>query len=171
MIISPENFRDEELTVPLDKLEDAGVSVTVAGPTPGEYKGMLGMSLTPDVLVADADASEYDAVIVVGGSGTPQHLWNNEEVLNLLHEADEQGKVVAGICLAGAVLANAGVLDGKDATVFPSPEAVEALEQGGANYRKLEVVVDGRTVTAEGPEHALEFANEIIKALGVKAFI
>jgi len=166
-ILAPENFRDEEFTEPFDALEDAGAVCDVTGPGSGEFKGMLGMTVAPTIPLEEASAADYDAVIVVGGSGSRKHLWSNQRVLNLVSAAAEDGLVVAGICMSGAVLANAGVLDGKRATVFETPESVEALAQGGAEYVKEPVVADGNVITAEGPGAAADFAAKILEALGV----
>ncbi|MBC7348303.1 MAG: DJ-1/PfpI family protein, partial [Clostridia bacterium] len=78
-------------------------------------------------------------------------------------EAAEQGKVLGAICLAPVTLANAGVLAGRKATVF-SPEA-KRLEAAGAKYTGAGVEIDGRIVTASGPENAKDFGEAIAALL------
>ncbi|HIE34133.1 MAG TPA: DJ-1/PfpI family protein [Candidatus Altiarchaeales archaeon] len=168
IILMPENFRDEEFKIPKEKLERSGVSVIVAGLQTGEARGMLGMTATPDTTIDNISIDEYDAIIVPGGSGSPKYLWDNEKVHQILREGNEKGKIIAGICLSGAVLAKAGVLEGKNATVFATPESLKALEEGGALYKKEPVVVDGNIVTADGPSSAGRFADEILKLLASK---
>ena len=73
--------------------------------------------------------------------------------------------MVAAICLSPVVLARAGLLKGREATVFPTPEALEELENGGAIYVKQGVVVSGRVITANGPQSAQDFALAICQAL------
>lgn len=165
IILIPENFRDEEFSVPKKRLEEAGVSVTVAGLQSGEARGMLGMKTKPDILLDDVDIDDYDVLIVPGGQGSVKYLWNNERVLSLVKEAYEKDKIVASICLSGAVLANAGILEGKKATVFPTSESVRILKDKGANYIDQGVVVDGKIVTAKGPTDAERFAGEILRLL------
>ena len=121
------------------------------------------MRVTPDVTVDKVNVSEFDVVVVVGGPGSPQYLWKNTAVLSAVRDAYEQGKVVGGICMSAAVLANAGVLEGKRATVFATDETLQALEDGGAEYVSEDVVVDGMVVTAEGPNAAEEFGDRILK--------
>ena len=164
----PENFRDEEFKIPKEKLEGSGVNVTVAGLQPGEAKGVLGMTVTPDVLIDDVNIDDYDAIIVPGGPGSPRYLWNNSKVHNLVRKVYEKDKIVASICLSGVVLANSGILEGKNATVFPTPESVRILEDKGANYLRQGVVVDGRIITADGPQSAERFADEILRLLTSK---
>ena len=165
LVIAPEQFRDEELFTPKQKLEEVGVSTEVVSSVLDEATGMLGGTAKPGALIKDLRAHELDAVIVVGGMGSPTHLWNDPDLLNLLKELHASGKVVAAICLSGAVLANAGVLSGKKATVWPMPESLEALEKGKATYIEEPVVQDGKVITANGPEAAEEFASVIIAEL------
>jgi protease I len=62
-------------------------------------------------------------------------------------------------------LAAAGVLSNKSATVYPSPEGIEALKNGGANYKPEPVIVDGKIVTADSPQSAGQFGTAIIELL------
>jgi protease I len=165
MIIAPEDFRDEELLEPKHILTEAGAKVTVASTAAGEASGMLGAKVTPDAVVNNVKSADYHAVVVVGGMGSPTHLWNNAHIHQLLKETHAAGRVVGGICLSGAVLANAGVLKGKKATVWATDESLAALSGGGASYVKDHVVHDGNVVTADGPEAATQFGNTLVKAL------
>lgn len=165
MVIAPEQFRDEELLVPKEEFEGAGATVQVAASKLGPAQGMLGATYNPEVLLKDQRAQDWDAVVVVGGMGSPQYLWNDADLLRLLKDAYAQGNVVSAICLSGAALANAGVLKGKQATVWPMPESLKALADGGANYVKKPVVHDGKVITADGPEAASSFAQTIIAEL------
>lgn len=165
MVIAPEEFRDEELFEPQEYLNGKGAQVIVASTQSGEAKGMLGARVKPDTTIDKAQASDYHAIVVVGGMGSPQHLWHNEKLLSLLKQAYASGKVVAGICLSGAVLANAGVLQGRKATVWACDESLSALTQGKATYLKQPVVADGAIITAEGPQAATPFAEAVAGAL------
>ncbi|HEY9787671.1 MAG TPA: DJ-1/PfpI family protein [Candidatus Obscuribacterales bacterium] len=165
MIIAPEEFRDEELLTPKKELTEAGADVKVASTRPGEASGMLGAKVSPDLVLSNVRAEDFDAIIIVGGMGSPEHLWDDRALHTLLKNMHSQGKVVAAICLSGAVLAKAGILNGKQATVWPMPESLKALKDGKANYLKQPVVQDGRVVTADGPEAAHAFASTIIKEL------
>jgi len=165
LVIAPEAFRDEELFVPRQKLEEAGAEAIVASTKVGEAKGMLGGTARAETTIKDLKSSELDAVVVVGGMGSPEHLWNNAELHNLVKELVSADKVVAAICLSGAALANAGVLSGKKATVWECPESVEALANGKATLVSEPVVQDGKFITANGPEAAEKFAESIINEL------
>lgn len=170
MVVAPEQFRDEELLEPKRIFEEEGAEVVVASTAAGEAKGMLGARVTPDAQIKDVKPSDFDAVAVVGGMGSPTHLWENNTLHNLLRDMNAANKVVSAICLSGAALARAGVLENKEATVWPMPESLQALDDGKAKYKKQPVVKDGRTITANGPEAAREFGETIVKELsGTKA--
>ena len=173
MIIAPEQFRDEELQVPRQAFQDAGWTVDVASTRVGEATGMLGAteSVILDLALAENGVRDrmYDAVVVVGGMGSPEFLWENASLHTLLQQAKSQGSVIAAICLSGAVLAKAGLLEGKRATVWEMDASVEALKAGGAQYTAEAVTTDGDIVTANGPEAAAEFAQAVL--VQVKALV
>lgn len=163
-IIAQQNFRDEEYSIPKEILEKAGAKVTTASITTDEAVGMIKARIKPDTSVREANANNFDCLIIAGGSGSPK-LADYPEVLNIIRKFDEQNKPIASICLAGYILAKAGVLKGRTATVFPADFALIEYRRNGVTYSSKPVVVDGRFVTAAGPEDAREFADEIIKIL------
>lgn len=169
MIIAPDQFRDEELLVPRQAFIQKGFEVTTISTKTGEAKGMLGaiesISKTLEDIDLSAERLPYEAVVVMGGMGSPQFLFHNPRLHTLLQKANEQGSIVAGICLSGALPALAGVAQGKRCTVYETPDSLEALKQGGARYTGESVTVDGNVITANGPEAAEAFAAEIVQAL------
>jgi len=165
MVIAQQDFRDEELFKPKAVFEGAGASVFVTAPRKETATGMLGGKVQPDFAISDVNASEFDVVVVVGGSGSPKYLWDDTQLRNLVRDAYEDGKVVAAICLSPVVLARADILKGKSATVFPSSDAVAELKKGGAIYKDESVVIAGRVVTGRDPASAEAFANAIASLL------
>jgi len=166
MVIAPEDFRDEELATPKAILEKDGATVTVASTRAGACSGMLGARVTPDTTLAAESAETYDAVVVVGGGGSPAHLWGNAALAQILRDAKTANKVIAGICLSGAALARAGVLAGKNATVWRTDESIAEMREGRAKLSDAPVVVDGRVVTANGPDAANDFGRKIAQLIG-----
>lgn len=163
--IAPERFRDEELDTPKRIFEEAGIGVDIASTTPGTCTGMLGAAVEANMTFDDVDPEDYAGIVVVGGTGSQEFLWTNKKLRALVRAFFEQGKVVAAICLGPVVLARAGILAGRQATVYPSPEAVRAMEKAGANLVKIPVVADLQVVTANGPGAAARFADTIITKL------
>jgi protease I len=156
-VIAPERFRDEELLEPKRVLERHGVAVTVASTLSGTAVGMFGAEVAIDCSVREAQAADYDALAIAGGAGSPAHLWDSEPLLVLVQAFRREGKPVAAICLSGVVLARAGVIRGRRATVYPTPRAILELKKAGATYVGEPVVVDGPVITASGPEAAAAF--------------
>ncbi len=165
MVIAPEQFRDEELLEPKKIFTEAGARVSIAACNKGEAKGMLGASVNAELLISELNPEDYDACVVVGGMGSPEFLWNDARLHSVLKALYESNKVVAAICLSGAVLAKAGLLDDKKATVWPMPESLAALKEGGAHYLKEPVVRDGLIVTADGPDAASKFGQTVLEAI------
>lgn len=164
-VISPHNFRDEEYLEPRKILESEGAVIKVASTSLDQAKGMLGLKVKPDYDLNSVDVNEFNAVIVTGGSGTPQYLWGNSLLHYILKEAVKQSKVVAAICLAPAILAEAGLLKGLSATVFPSSEAIAKLRNGGAKYVDQPVVVEERIITGRDPNAASAFGKAVAQAI------
>ncbi len=165
MVIAPQNFRDEEYNIPKKILSDAGYKVITASKVKTKVKGMLGTVVTPDVLLSEINVQEYVATVFVGGSGA-QVYWNDESVHHIVHQSIKDDQVVSAICIAPVILAKAGILKNRKATVFPSSKT--ELVSGGANYTGAEVEVDGRIVTASGPEAAELFGTKILELLKTK---
>ena len=165
MIIAPKNFRDEELQEPKAILEREGFKVVVASTMAGTAKGMFGMQVNPDTTVDEVSPEDFDAVIVVGGSGSQTHLWNNLRVQEIVQASHQRERMVAAICISPVVLARAGLLRGRRATVFRTATTMSELEKGGALISDAPVVVDGKVITGEGPEAAREFGQKIAESL------
>lgn len=168
MVIAPRDFRDEELLVPKEMFEKAGMAVTVASVKAGEARGVLGRVVKVDAAVSGVNASDFDAVVFVGGGGVDSHsLFENANFLDLARNAYRKGKIVSAICLAPKILANAGLLEGKRATVWldGTRSQEKYIEARKAMFRSESVVRDGSIITACGPSAAKEFAESIIGAL------
>lgn len=167
LIIAQKNFMDKELFETKEELEKAGISVKVASITTDISPGMLGGTYKPDLAVRDADIEEYQAIVIIGGAGSPL-LANHEEVIKLLQAAHQKGKLLAAICLGSMVLAKANVLRGKRATVWNSPVqqlGVKALEASGCKYVDKKIVEDNNLITAFGPDQAKQFGKAIAEKL------
>jgi protease I len=162
MIVSHRDFRDEELFKPRQILEKEGVEVTVASSDLTLAKGMLGGEEKPDMLMRDIDTAEYDAVLFVGGAGATEY-WDDRKAHEIARQAQDGGKLVGAICIAPVTLANAGLLDGKKATVWKSEAG--RLRAQGATYTGHDVEVDGRIITANGPQSAEKFGRAVLAAL------
>ena len=162
MIIAPDGFRDEELFFTQEELEKAGHQTVIASLVKGVCRGSRGGSATATITLAEIKVEHYEAVIFVGGGGSKIYF-TNRDALRIAQEMSEQGKVVAAICVAPVILANAGLLKGKNATVFGSE--AKAIQGKGAKYTGAEVTVDTNIVTGDGPRSARLFGRKIDECL------
>ena len=165
MVIAHQRFRDEELLHTRDVLVKKGAKVVVASTSMAPASGMLGARVKPDALLGRVKAEDYDALVFVGGAGAEVYF-NDDRALELARSAHSQGKVVAAICIAPSILALAGLLNGKRATVWNGAKYTAILRDRGARYTAEPVTVDGNIITASGPQAARRFGEAIAKALG-----
>ncbi len=118
-------------------------------------------------LIENLKPQDYDAVLFIGGSGAAGYI-DNPVCHKIARETIEVGKTLGAICVAPAILAKAGVLSGKKATVWASPldkSMVKILKDCGAIYQPDSVVADGKIITASGPDFAEEFGLKIIEEI------
>jgi protease I len=167
VVIAQEHFRDEECFIPKQLFEAAGAKVTVAAEFTETAKGMLGGSIKPDIRISEARSEDYDAIVISGGSGSRQYLWDNKYLNELVKDAYAQKKIVSAICISPVVLARAGILKGKESTVFKTPDTLQELKEHGAIYLDKDVVVSGRVITGRDPESAETFGKAVLDALEI----
>ncbi len=165
VVIPPDQFRDEELAEPLAAFQNAGISFEVASTRRGTCKGMLGTQAMANFSLEEVEPGEYAGIVIVGGSGSPAHLWDNEILINLVKYFHKNRKLVAAICLSPVVLAQAGILKERTATCYMSPASKREIIKGGAHISEKDVVVDDSIITANGPAAAKEFAGALIHHL------
>ncbi|NYZ76891.1 DJ-1/PfpI family protein [Candidatus Micrarchaeota archaeon] len=170
IVIPPVNYRDEELEIPKKHFEGKGFEVVIASTKKGVCHGSIGGTAEATVALGDVAVDEYDAIVFVGGGGTPL-IRKEAKALEIARDAIAQNKVLAAICWAPTILAKAGALKGKKAACWFGPDSEfgistgEYIERSGGKYVKDGVAVDGKIVTADGPRSAKRFAEEIEKLL------
>ena len=170
MIIAFKDFRDEEYFVPKEILEKAGAEIKTVSNKMGTAIGADGGDVKVDLLVSEIDPAEFVAVVFIGGSGCLENL-DNESSYRVAQETVSQNRVLASICLSPVILAKAGVLEGKKATVWSSVmdrSPIKILQNNGAIYEDKRVVVEGKIITGNGPEAAEEFGQAIVEVLTSK---
>ncbi len=167
LIIAFRNFRDEEYFIPKEIFEQNGFEAVTASTDKGIAVGGGGGEAEVNTLLEELDIVPLEAVVFVGGPGAYNYI-ENEQAHRIANQAMKQGKIIAAICIAPAILAKAGVLEAKKATVWSSPmdkKPIKMLEESGAKYQNMPVVADGNVITANGPAAAKEFAEKILEFL------
>ncbi len=169
MVVAPMNFRQEEYLETRKALEEAGYVCEVAS-TELEPSFSMDRSVrvVPDSTIRDALSrlDSCDAVVFVGGSGA-KVLWTDPAALELAAEAYSRGRIVAAICIAPVILANAGLLRGRRFTCWPS--VVPLVQRRGGVYAEGRGVVRcGRILTAAGPRYAALFGEALVAMLDAR---
>lgn len=169
LIVATDGFEQSELMKPKSILEDAGAETIVASLEDGEIKGWdqkdWGESVKVDLTVDEVAEGDYDALLLPGGQMNPDILRMNDRVIELIKQFDDAGKPIAAICHAPWLLAEAGIIDGKTVTGWPSIRT--DLKNAGANVVDETATVDGNLITSRNPDDIPAFANTLMTALNM----
>ncbi len=164
MVLAPSDFRDAEHIVPHAIWTQQGIEVDTSS-TEILSTGRFGYEVHHDFTLDEASATDYDGIFFVGGGGSLDFM-ENETTKNLTLEFINSDKATGAICAAPRNFLNWGILNGKKATGhnwdgnFPN-----LCKESGAAYMNNSVVVDGKILTADGPEAAEEAAFKFLEIL------
>jgi 4-methyl-5(b-hydroxyethyl)-thiazole monophosphate biosynthesis len=154
----------EAVTI-INILRRAGIEVISAGLDDLPVLGSRGVMMLPDISLDTALQQSFDMIVLPGGQPGTDNLNADKRIIALLQQMAQQGKYVAAICAAPAVMASAGLLDGKQATSFP--ETLDAFPE--VMQQAAAVVEDGKLITSRGPGTAMDFALMLVERLAGKA--
>lgn len=170
-MLATDGFEQVELTDTRERLQRAGARVDVLAPSatmkPGEIRGWKfkewGDAVKVDRAVEDARPEEFDALVLPGGVINPDKLRLVEEAVQFVKDFAATGKPLAAICHGPQILVNAGVLQGRTLTSWPSLQP--DLCNAGGEWKDAEVVVDGQLITSRKPEDIPAFSRAVIEAV------
>jgi protease I len=164
LIVATDGFEEWELFGPREILQKRGAEVVLASPKLDPIQATVhddpGKTIRPDLTVEQANADDFDALVLPGGVRNPDHLRIIGSVIQLIQDFARQGKPVAAICHAPWLLVEADLLRGRTATSWPSIRT--DLRNAGANVVDERVVVDGNIVTSRKPDDVEPFTNAVI---------
>ncbi|MCX8068973.1 MAG: DJ-1/PfpI family protein [Thermodesulfovibrionales bacterium] len=161
VILLAKGFEEVEAVAVIDVLRRAQIEVTLAGLNEGFVESARGVKIIPDTTIDTIKSEDYDIVILPGGMPGTDNLNADSRVKKLLLEFASKGRLTGAICAAPYVLANAGLLEGKKATSYPTYKD----KIGNVDYKEDKVVVDGNVLTSRGPATALCFGFAIVERL------
>jgi protease I len=171
LIMATNRFEESELFGPREILLGKGARVTLASLSLDEIMGTIhdepGKTIKPDLLIRDATAADYDALLLPGGVGNPDQLRMYEDAIALIREFANTDKPVAAICHGPWLLVEADLLRGRRATSWPSIRT--DLRNAGANVVDEEAVTDGNIITSRKPGDVPAFTGALIAAIEAKA--
>ncbi len=172
-ILVDQGFEQVELTQPRQAAETAGATTHLISPQSGQVKGWnhtdWGDSFPVDVPLDRANAADYDALILPGGVMNPDKLRMNPRAVQFIRAFFDAGKPVASICHGPWTLIEAGVVEGRTLTSYPSLKT--DLKNAGAIWVDQEVVTDQGLVTSRNPDDLPAFNRKMVEefAEGVHA--
>lgn len=166
-ILTDNGFEEVELTKPKKALEVAGASVDIVSMQKNEVKAWdhdhWSIKLPVDVNLKEADANDYDALMIPGGVMNPDQMRMHMEYISFAQQFLESGKVVAAICHAPQLLIETGLLEGKEVTSYPSIKT--DLVNAGAKWYDKEVVTDNGIITSRSPADIPSFNKKMIEEI------
>jgi len=163
-VILADGFEEVEAMAIVDVLRRAEIDVVIAGLHEGAVSSARKVRVLPDTVIDTVKAEGFDMIVLPGGQPGSDNLNADTRVKELIRDFHSKGKLTGAICAAPYVLANAGILEGKRATSFPSLRD----RLGGAVYEEKPVVEDGNVLTSRGPGTALYFGLAIVERLSGK---
>ena len=164
-ILIAEGFEESEAVIPADLLKRLGVNVTFVSITSDiEVRGTHGFRILSDTTINKISADDFDALMLPGGLPGTTNLRDSKEVISLVQQAYNEGKIVSAICAAPIVLKDAGIADDKRITGYPACEQFSKKHQ--FSFTGNDVEVDGNIITAKALGKAHLFAFAIAKSLG-----
>lgn len=167
MLMDNEGVEQVELTEPLKALKDAGAQVDLVAPERGQIQAFnhldKGGTFTVDQPVAEVNEGDYAGLVLPGGVANPDNLRRNEKAVSFARSFFEAGKPVAAICHAPWTLVEAGVVDGRTLTSWPSLRT--DIENAGGHWVDEEVHVDQGFVTSRKPDDLEAFCSKMVEEI------
>lgn len=160
-----EGVEQIELTEPMKAVREAGAEAELLAPESGEVQAFNHLdkadTFEVDRVIGEADADEYDGLVLPGGVANPDQLRTKPEALEFIRTIFEAGKPVGVICHGPWTLIDAGLVGGRTLTSWPSLQA--DLRNAGANWVDKEVHVDQGLVSSRKPDDLEAFNAKIVE--------
>ncbi|WP_323767624.1 type 1 glutamine amidotransferase domain-containing protein [Marinovum sp.] len=167
LVVATHGFEQSELEFPRDQLRVKGAKVDVATLDGAAIKGWegsdWGREADADLKASDAKADDYDAIVIPGGQINPDLLRVETDVISLVRDFYDKGKVVAAVCHGPWVLVEAGLVKGRQITSYPSIRT--DVENAGGKWQDSEVVADMGIVTSRKPDDLKAFVSKIVEEI------
>ncbi|MGK7390461.1 MAG: type 1 glutamine amidotransferase domain-containing protein [Candidatus Cyclobacteriaceae bacterium M2_1C_046] len=164
-VLVANGFEEVELTDPVKALRREGADVYIVSPEKAKVKAWdktdWGDKYDVDVHLDNADANDYNSLLLPGGQMNPDFLRMNDKAVNFVKSFFEDGKPIAAICHGPWTMIETGALKGRTVTSYPSIKT--DLKNAGANWVDEEVVVDQGLVTSRRPDDIPAFCRKMVE--------
>jgi len=167
-LVANEGVEQVELTSPWQAVEAAGGTPVLIAPEKGKVQAFehldKGDTFDATVTTADADADEFDGVVLPGGVANPDFLRTDAAAVAFVQRVAQAGKPIAAICHGPWTLVEAGVVQGKTLTSWPSLQT--DIRNAGGQWQDEQVVRDDANgftlVTSRNPDDLDAFDEAIV---------
>lgn len=165
-LVAPVGTEHDELVKPLEAVREAGAEAVLVSSEAGKVKTNRkdlnpGEELEAELGASQADARDFDAVVIPGGTVGADKLRIDDGLVSFVRDFFEQGKPVASICHGPWVLVEADAVEGRKLTSYPSLET--DIRNAGGNWVDQEVVVDQGLITSRKPDDIPAFTRKLIE--------
>ncbi len=166
ILIAPIGTEHVELAKPREAVEGAGADVTLVGIEAGEATTVHSdiepaERFTVDTVFEGAHARDFDALIIPGGTVGADKLRGHGPAVAFVRGFFEEGKPVAAICHGPWLLVEAGVVEGRTLTSYPTLQT--DVRNAGGTWVDREVVVDAGLVTSRRPDDLPSFCDKAVE--------
>jgi len=162
LVIANKDFENTEFLHTQEETEKAKINIIIVSKKKGTAVRTYGIKIQVDLGLDEVNVDDYDAIIFIGGIGACEY-YRNKKVLSLAVKTFNKGKKTCAICVAPLILTNVGLLKYKNVTVYK--DLVQMLKEHGAKHTGKQVEVDGKIITANGPNAARLFGQTIIREI------
>ncbi|BAL85573.1 hypothetical protein AMIS_3530 [Actinoplanes missouriensis 431] len=162
--LATDGVEEIEYTEPRKAVESAGGTAELLSIKNGEIQAVNHMdkagTYPVEKSVSDADPADYDALVLPGGVANPDFLRADSDAVRFVRDFVNAGKPVAAICHGPWTLVEAGVVDGRTLTSWPSLRT--DLVNAGATWVDEQVFVDNGLVTSRKPDDLPAFCEAML---------
>ncbi len=166
-ILVAEGFEQIEMVEPRKSLQEAGAETTLVSPADSEVQGWNHFDKADrfdvEVPLADADAADYDALLLPGGVANPDQLRTDPRAISFIRRFVDDGKPIGVICHGPWTLIEAGAVKGRKITSWPSLKT--DLQNAGAQWLDQEVVTDQGLVSSRKPDDIPAFSRKLVEEI------
>ena len=162
LIITWENFQDQEVVYPFYRLKEETEDVKIVSNVTGRFHGIMGVNMTShDTLENLPMYTDYDFLVLPGGVKSLEKLRQEKNVLSFIREWNSKGKVIASTCHGAQLMISAKIVNGKTISGYYSIE--DDINNAGANYVDAPAVVAGNIISSPHYKWMGEWMHESIR--------